>query len=216
MRSLALSLSAVLLLAATPAAFAAKEPKEITDCKGGEGITPDVQIEGCNKALKTGRLNPAGRASAYYNRGNAYLMKGDQEKALADYNEAISAKSDYAPPYMNRGFIFQSKKQYDQAIKDYDEAIRLAPDEAEAYLNRGNTYYEKGDDVRALADYDKAIQLKPDLATAYYNRAGVHHNKGRYDAAIADYDKYISLMPNDENGKKAREESVKAKAASGK
>lgn len=216
MRSLALSVSAVLLLATAPSAFAAKEPKEIVDCRGGEGITPDAQIEGCTKALKSGKLNIAGKATALYNRGNGYLAKGDQDKALEDYNEAIKTKADYAPPFINRGFVYQSKKQYDLAIKDYDEAVRLAPEEPEAFLNRGNAYYDKGDDVRAVADYDQAIKLKPDLATAYFNRGSVHHNKGRYDAAIADFDKYIELMPNDANGKKARDESVKSKAAGGK
>ena len=39
-------------------------------------------------AIKRSELDPK-NATAYDNRGNAYLAKGDYDHAMADYNEAI-------------------------------------------------------------------------------------------------------------------------------
>ena len=45
--------------------------------------------------------------------------------AIADYNEAISLKPDYAEAYYNRGNAYYKLDQYQQAIEDYNKAIYL-------------------------------------------------------------------------------------------
>ena len=69
---------------------------------------------------------------AYYNRGNAHKDKGDNDRAIKDYSEAIRLDPKYVVAYFNRGSVYSYKGDYDRAIKDFDEAIRLDPKDAMA------------------------------------------------------------------------------------
>jgi tetratricopeptide (TPR) repeat protein len=152
-----------------------------------------------NSAIESIPTNVAVTANpteAYYFRGNVYYHKGDYNRAIADYGQAIQLKPDNAAAYYNRGVAYYHKSDTDRAIADFDQAIQLKPDDAEAYVNRGVAYDDKGDTDRAITDYDQAIQLKPDFAEAYNNRGNAYVDKGDYDRAIADFDKVIQLKPD--------------------
>lgn len=145
------------------------------------------------------RLKPAPgwAVNAYCDRGMAYWGMGDNDRAIADADEAIRLKPDLAAAYANRGAAYESKGDHDRAISDADEAIRLKPDLAAAYLNRGAAYEDKGDYDRAIADADQAIRLKPELFKAYINRANAYELKGDLDRTLADYDEAVRLKPGD-------------------
>ena len=67
----------------------------------------------------------------FVERGNAYLNKGDDDRAIADYDTAISLDPDCAEAYGRRGDAHFNKRDYDRAIADYDAALRRDPyDEA--------------------------------------------------------------------------------------
>jgi tetratricopeptide (TPR) repeat protein len=106
------------------------------------------------------------QAKAAADRGLAYLKNGDNDRAIADYNEAIRLNPNYALAFANRGIAYHNKGDNDRAIIDYNEAIRLNPNYAPAFNNRGNTYRIRGDHDRAIADYNEAIRLHPQYAVA--------------------------------------------------
>jgi tetratricopeptide (TPR) repeat protein len=96
---------------------------------------------------------------AFNNRGLAYASKGNADRAMADYNEAIRLNPNLAMAFNNRGLAYASKGDYDQALVDFNEAIRLDPNLSNAFLNRGFSYSKKGDKDRAIADYNEAVRL---------------------------------------------------------
>lgn len=76
-------------------------------------------------------LRDAADSKTFVERGNAYLNKGDDDRAIADYDTAISLEPDCAEAYGRRGDAHFNKRDYDRAIANYDAALRRDPyDEA--------------------------------------------------------------------------------------
>ena len=88
--------------------------------------------------------------------------------AVANYDQAIELKPDYAQAYSNRGNTLVELGQLEEAVVS-DRAIELKPDCAEAYSNHGNTLTRQGQLEEAMASYDRAIELQPDCAATYSN-----------------------------------------------
>lgn len=160
-----------------------------------DGRAPlDRQFEACTAIIASMDEVARSRGTAFYNRGNVWSARGDRDRAIVDYTEAIKLNPT-AVAHTGRGNAWFGKRDYDRAITDYTEAIRLNPKYAVAYGNRGLAFANKGDRDRAIVDYTEAIRLNPKFATAYFNRGLAWAGKGDYDRAIADYDEAIGLNP---------------------
>ena len=181
--------AAVLLVVAAPACAA---PRDGGDCASAEA---DRRIAGCTRIIQDLGETARMRAGALINRALAYRAKGELDRAIADYSEAIRLDPRYADAYYNRAIAFKAKGDLDRAIADYNEAIRLNPRDALAYNNRGIAYQAKGDFAGAIIEYDEAIRLDPGNALAHYNRAIAYRSVGDLERAIADYDAAIRLDP---------------------
>ena len=80
----------------------------------------------------------------YVSRGNTYAHEGQYDKAIEEYNTAISINPNHADAYSNRGIAYGMKGQHDKAIEDFNTAISIDPNLAQAYFNRGVIYGIKG------------------------------------------------------------------------
>jgi len=61
-----------------------------------------------------------------------YIDKGDYDKSMVDFNQAIRLDTNYALAYSFRGGAYLMKNDYDKAIADYNQAIRLNPNYTKA------------------------------------------------------------------------------------
>src|SRR6516165_1012150 len=93
----------------------------------------DLAIRGCTAVVQSKRQNRKNPAAAFNNRGLAYFEKGDDDRAIVDYNEAIRLDPKYAAAFNVRGFAYGAKGDYDRAIVDYGEVIRIDPKGAAAF-----------------------------------------------------------------------------------
>jgi tetratricopeptide (TPR) repeat protein len=71
----------------------------------------------------------------YFDRGLAYYNKGDYERTIADYTEAIRLDPNYASAYYNRGIAYYNKNDYTHARADWEKALQLNPNHADAQRN---------------------------------------------------------------------------------
>ena len=164
----AIALAAITIIGGTVAH--AQTNQQLKWCDGKDGATPDLTISGCTAAIQSGKYVGTNLAVAFSNRGLAYNNKGQHDRAIQDYDQAIKLNPNYAKAFSNRGNAYDDKKQYDRAIQDFDQAIKLEPS-AIRFYNRGVAYHNKGQYDRAIQDYDQGIKLNPNLAAAIKNRA---------------------------------------------
>ncbi|HHE40940.1 MAG TPA: tetratricopeptide repeat protein [Candidatus Cloacimonetes bacterium] len=71
----------------------------------------------------------------YMRFGWFYTFKGDYNRAIEYYREAIRINPDDAAAHYNLGSALQNLERYDEAEEEYREAIRINPDLAEAHAN---------------------------------------------------------------------------------
>jgi tetratricopeptide (TPR) repeat protein len=152
----------------------------------------DDSIAACTRLLAH---NPR-EATVYVARGLAYKLKGEYDRAIADYDQALKLKPRDATVYNNRGSAWWKKQDFDRALADYDTSIRLDPKFASAYANRALVYNDKSEYDRAIADEDHAVQLGLNFASVYSARGYAYGRKGDYARAMADLNKGVALDPN--------------------
>src|SRR5262245_43918183 len=95
-----------------------------SDCLDGKDH--NLRIKGCSAIIQH---NPKD-VLAYYNRGDAYGLKGEADRAISDYNKAIELNPSYAPAYTGRGRAFTSKGDYTRAVADVTKATELTTKES--------------------------------------------------------------------------------------
>ena len=118
---------------------------------------------------------------------------------LADYNEAIRLKPEFADAYFDRGVERSKQKQWEKAMADYNEAIRLKPEFADAYLYRGvGRSKQKQWKRRWLIN---SHSLKPEFADAYLYRGLEWSKQKQWKRSIKDFNIAIQLAPADWLGK---------------
>src|ERR1700737_2376818 len=148
------------------------------NCTGKSDIPDDQQIFGGSDAIKSGSFAGKDLAAAFSNRGRAYHGKGDDDSAIADFDQAITIDPSSAVLFYRRSAVYFFKKDNDHAIDDCTKSLALDPNFALAYNGRGSAYAAKGDTDHAIADYDQAIRLDPKAAYAFNGRGVAYHAKG--------------------------------------
>jgi len=95
----------------------------------------------------------------YRSRADANFVKGEFSLALADYDKAVSLRTDNPIAFLNRGRTHAGLNDLEKAAADFDRAIELDPKDARAYYNRGVLNERLGKLELARDDYQKAVDL---------------------------------------------------------
>jgi tetratricopeptide (TPR) repeat protein len=157
------------------------------DCAQG---SPEVRIAACTRILNS---NPED-FNALANRGIAYRVNGEYDRALVDANAAMHLNPGTAGLYLERGLAYAGKGYHRLSIADLSEAIRRDGSLVVAHFGRAMAYEAMGELDRADADLDKAVLLDRNLVAALYIQRGYAARAARdYDKAISAFDRAIEL-----------------------
>lgn len=142
-----------------PPSVIAQSKSDETLCRGSQ---PASAIPACDRLIEHG-ASGGSLFSAYLHRGNARFLNRENEKAIADYTEAIK-RFPYLASYLNRAAVYLKIGEYDRAIADYSHVISEVDrpeDAAPAYAGRGQVLETQGNIELAIADFKKALELNP-------------------------------------------------------
>jgi tetratricopeptide (TPR) repeat protein len=182
--------SALLVLIGVFAAPARADDTET--CRKWAG---DDALAACSRLIQT--LRGGDLAQAYVWRGITYTrFKGDWDRAIADFTEALRLGSKDPGAYAGRAAAYIRKGDIDRALPDLNEGLRLDPRHPGVRNVFGYYYSKKGDYERALTEVNEAIRLSPQYSYAYNTRGEIYENMGEYNHALADFRTGLSFDPD--------------------
>ena len=119
---------------------------------------------------------------AYYYLGNYYRDKDEYLKALDAYNNALSAKADFAQAYLSSAITLFDVKRYESVLNPIDKYLTFNPEDDFAYAIKSRAEFELGLLDEAKKDNDKAIELN-DCSEYQFDRAKILYINEDYQSA---------------------------------
>ncbi|MCX5697707.1 MAG: tetratricopeptide repeat protein, partial [Candidatus Omnitrophica bacterium] len=170
----------------------------------GESYSPeahllfDNEVSAKRKSEEIKAKAPAAKEEAahHYATGNYFYSKGEYEKALQPYQEAIRLEPSNATYQNKLGNTFFALGRFPEAVRCYQEAVRLEPNEVIYQHNLGSAYNKQGNYADAVPPYEATVRLEPNNAT-YQNGLGhTYYTLRRYADAVPPYEAAVRLEPN--------------------
>jgi tetratricopeptide (TPR) repeat protein len=81
---------------------------------------------------------------AYFNRGRVHDYEGRVDPALADFNEVLKLRPDYAGCSQLRGALHLRLGHFEEALADFNQYLRLTPKNEPHHWQRGMAFYYLG------------------------------------------------------------------------
>ncbi|MDD2918868.1 tetratricopeptide repeat protein [Rhodoferax sp.] len=135
-------------------------------------------------------------AASLIDQGNALMLQGRLNDAIACYRQALVRQPDSTAAYGNLGTALDALGHLDQAVECFEQALLRDPDDAGVHVNFGNALKHHGRLDQAIAHYRRALALQPDFAGACYNLGKALQDQGLFDEAISHYRQALVLKPN--------------------
>jgi protein O-mannosyl-transferase len=136
-------------------------------------------------------------AIAHCNLGIALVDKGENQKAIEQFEQALAVKSNPNPTMIlsNLADALTRQGHYKEAIERCEAALKLDPGYADAHYNLGNALRLQGKYDEAIEHLRESLRLRPGCADAH-NAYGVTLGQQHLDdEAIEQFEKAVEISP---------------------
>lgn len=131
-----------------------------------------------------------------------YVEKGDPQKAIQSYTDALELRPDRVDTWLRRGRCYLELGDYSSAISDFQHAEDIDPKKPEPHVAMGDLYFVRKEYKRAIAFYDQAVDLDASHAMARCRRGISHFYMRDYRQARLDLQRAFQLDPEIPNIRK--------------
>lgn len=137
------------------------------------------------------------------NLGYTYYLKGEYDKALQQFQVALSIDPKFADANYNAGLVYKEQKRYDEALEVFAKAAKLAPRDYKHYLMMGVIYNEQGNHKSAITALNRANAEKPGSSDVIYQIGMAAEKTGDKEGARQLYQTALNYDPNYKEAKEA-------------
>lgn len=147
-----------------------------------------ASLQKAEKSFRSAIMVKPKFADAIAGLGDYYLKIGQEESAIAKWNEAINANEKFIPAYLSLAGLYRSKREYDKAIEKYEQIIDIKPKNlGDIYYEIGNTYIEMRDLKKAEEALLQAKRYSSKNGMVYYKLGQIYAKQGARDKAVELY-----------------------------
>ncbi len=136
-------------------------------------------------------------ARLHLNLGNAYIGKGDQDKALAHLRKAAQIEDNYPQTHYNIANIYVQKGKFDLAEKELLISLAIDPDYLYAYPVLLSIYEHQNQPEKSLPYLKRLNAIYPNDLKLTLTFAKNLYSAKQYDEAEKQFKKAIRLSRND-------------------
>lgn len=196
-RCACLAVFATLMMAAPARAQMLTFQRYAAQCNNDNGaFTADESINACTQIIRSDFAIGHALAAAYNSRAIRYLQKREDDRALADFSQAIHYSPHYAQAFLNRASLYLLRRDFAHAIADYDSVIGILPNEQIGYTARCWARAFWGQELdQARADCERALGYNPRSVESLNSRAMIGLRENRWQDAFADYNTAAETDP---------------------
>ena len=110
-------------------------------------------------------------AKWHHDRGVAWDKRGQLDRAVAEYREALRLRPDSVDSHFNLGVIMARQDHFDRAVYHYQEVLRIEPRDVQAHYNLARALASHGARAEAVFHYREALKIRPEWPQALGNLA---------------------------------------------
>lgn len=118
-----------------------------------------------------------------FNLAGAYLLNGDEVRALTAYDEALAAKPDALPALRQAAALAEQRGELERSLSYWLRAKKIEPEDAEILLGFGRVCLRMDLLEDAEPALTKAAHLKPNDTPYQYTLAAAKVGKRQFEAA---------------------------------
>ena len=156
----------------------------------------EAGAEALDKLAGSSSAPNAARAAVYGQAGQAWLMAGSPDRALASATLALSLNPDDPDLLIDRSIAAANLEQYQDALDDLTRALDMDPKRPDALVFRAAAWRHLNQPDLARDDIDRALAQDPDNADALLERGILRQRRGDRDGARQDWERATQLAPD--------------------
>jgi tetratricopeptide (TPR) repeat protein len=177
-------------------ARAAKSAIEAIEADGAYVRSPaDYQVSAAEREAII--KDEPSTASGWLERGYHLLQKGEFNKAIADFDQAIAKSPGWSRPHANKAIALIRKRKFDEAEKSVVKAAALNEGDFVVHQGFGLIHGEKERHDQAVVAFTRSLQIEPDNRFSLRGRAWSYQRLNRLKEALADWERVAALDAED-------------------
>jgi type IV pilus biogenesis/stability protein PilW len=154
-------------------------------------------LEEAFSELQTADAMKPGFAETLAAMGYYYRQKGNDERAIALFEKALTIDPENWGAHNFYGVTLFHMGKYDEAVQHFQSAIRVNPLNAQSLTNMGALQFSRGNVESAKKYFEEAIDSTPRYGKAHFNLAMVLTREGQFANAAARYEECLKYAADD-------------------